>query len=396
MKPVSEKINEMEKQKTASVTYERPKMNRTTWEALRNHIIQERKRKQDEEGKAEEFERLRREREHKKKQEANSLEETKEQISKFEEKLNSLKDEKHQLFLTLKKVLNEDETRKRKENCELNILYPTHGTPPVFPLTGHMAPNNPGLTAMYLQPQTRQPAQAMYMKPHPAMPPAMPPAQPIKRQRSPSPSRQQQLNSSVSSAYFRTAVPITAPGGRLPGTSSVYGHPGPAAASAAPIYAMSSGSTAPGLGHYPGASPARQQEEERQRQQQAVYLTAQAQAGAASRYVQSINQQIEAAAAASANSKAVAQGYSDRERARLAGLGTAVAAGAARASAGGQPGGSITAGFPVARAGAGGGSGYPSTAAALSAAVAVSQGTHALPPRLATPSSTMCGSSLGV
>ena len=46
----------MDKQKTAPVIHDRPKMPRATWEALRNHIIRERKKKQDEEGKAEEYE----------------------------------------------------------------------------------------------------------------------------------------------------------------------------------------------------------------------------------------------------------------------------------------------------------------------------------------------------
>ena len=44
------------------------------------------------------------EREHKKKQEALTLEETKQQIQFFETKLTQLKEEKHQHFNTLKKV----------------------------------------------------------------------------------------------------------------------------------------------------------------------------------------------------------------------------------------------------------------------------------------------------
>ena len=44
------------------------------------------------------------EREHKKKQEALTLEETKQQIQNFETKLTQLKEEKSQLFKTLKKV----------------------------------------------------------------------------------------------------------------------------------------------------------------------------------------------------------------------------------------------------------------------------------------------------
>jgi len=43
-----------------------------------------------------------------------TLSETKEQISTLESRLSELKEEKHQLFLQLKKVLNEDETRRRQ------------------------------------------------------------------------------------------------------------------------------------------------------------------------------------------------------------------------------------------------------------------------------------------
>ena len=46
------------------------------------------------------------EREHKKKQEALTLEETKQQIQNFETKLTQLKEEKSQLFKTLKKVFH--------------------------------------------------------------------------------------------------------------------------------------------------------------------------------------------------------------------------------------------------------------------------------------------------
>lgn len=188
----------MEKPKTAPVIHERPKMPRATWEALRNHIIKERRRKQEEEGKAEENERLKKERENRKMMEATSLDETKKQIAQLEEKLTALKDEKHQLFLTLKKVLNEDENRRRKETSETSHLYP-HSAP-VFPLTGHVAQNNPQLAAMYLHPQSRQP---MYLKPH--LPPSMAPSQSIKRQRTPSPPRQ------ASSGHYRS-IPSTGHG----------------------------------------------------------------------------------------------------------------------------------------------------------------------------------------
>lgn len=49
-------------------------------------------------------ERIKKEREHKKKQEALTIEETKEELANAEIRLTQLKEEKHQLFHTLKKV----------------------------------------------------------------------------------------------------------------------------------------------------------------------------------------------------------------------------------------------------------------------------------------------------
>lgn len=135
---------------------ERPKMPRATWDALRSHIIRERLRKKQEHEQNQEFERQKMEREHKKKQEALTLEETKQQIQFFETKLTQLKEEKHQHFNTLKKVLFEDEHRRRSKEV-----------------------HQPGI--QYLQPTARTPsgggghgahahgthASAMYMKPHP-------------------------------------------------------------------------------------------------------------------------------------------------------------------------------------------------------------------------------------
>jgi len=43
-----------------------------------------------------------------------TLSETREQISAMEGRLSELKEDKHQVFLQLKKVLNEDEIRKRQ------------------------------------------------------------------------------------------------------------------------------------------------------------------------------------------------------------------------------------------------------------------------------------------
>lgn len=61
-----------------------------------------------------EVERERKERERQQKLHVLTLSETREQIAQSESRLAELKEEKHQLFLQLKKVLNEDEVRKRQ------------------------------------------------------------------------------------------------------------------------------------------------------------------------------------------------------------------------------------------------------------------------------------------
>lgn len=61
-----------------------------------------------------EVERQRKEKERQQNQDKMTLGETREQISHLETRLIELKDEKHQLFLQLKKVLNEDDNRRRQ------------------------------------------------------------------------------------------------------------------------------------------------------------------------------------------------------------------------------------------------------------------------------------------
>jgi len=296
----------MDKPKTAPVIHDRPKMPRATWEALRNHIILERKRKQEEEEKSEEYERLKKEREYRKKQEATSLEETKDQISDLERKLSKLKDDKHQLFLTLKKVLNEDETRRRKETDEMNILYgQTHNTAPL-PLSGHAAHNQ----HIYMNPQSRQPNH--YMKPHI---PGLPSVAQVKRQRTPSPPRAPL--SAMNSAYYRSAPH---PNARIP-VSSVYGHPS-ASSTGAPTYAMSASSNPA----YPFAVTQSSREEERKQ----VYLS---QPG---RFIQQIE----------APGQKPPSFPQDRDRARI-GLAPGASHSQAVALNASRPSGSITSGFPL-------------------------------------------------
>ena len=188
-----------EKPKVAPIIHERPKMPARTWSALRSHILTERKKKREEEGKQKEEERRKREREHRKKQEANNLEETKEQIAQLETKLSSLKEEKHQLFLTLKKVLNEDDVRRRKESSEMSAMYPQPHPSNVLPMSGHIV--QPPGSSRYMQPsQSSQHRQGMYMKPPVASPH-------LKRGRSPSPAAPpRRFNSAFPPQSVETAV----------------------------------------------------------------------------------------------------------------------------------------------------------------------------------------------
>ena len=245
-------------EKLPSLLIERPKMPRATWEALRNHVVRERQRKKLEREQSAEvsfhctrrtvtyifrttinssllliklhnsyhlqYERQKKEREHKKKQEALTLEDTKVEIANLERKLDELKAEKTQLFHTLKKVLYEDDRRRSKEVTQGGQVY--------------------------LQPSVRPGPSAHYMKPHPhlllsAAPP--PPQAPLpqaapKRPRTPSPPR-----SSISSAYYRNPPAAAKYYGAAPNSAI-------ASVSATHIYAMTG--TSGGAQGYASASPA--------------------------------------------------------------------------------------------------------------------------------------------
>lgn len=95
----------------------RPKMTRATYMALKKYIMKEREKKKQEQEQDKEQERLKKERELKKKKEEEdslTLEQTKEQIALWENKLASLKQEKHELFSQLKKVLHQENALKQK------------------------------------------------------------------------------------------------------------------------------------------------------------------------------------------------------------------------------------------------------------------------------------------
>ncbi|KAF4517426.1 hypothetical protein B566_EDAN005035, partial [Ephemera danica] len=99
------------------------------WNAVRAHVIKGLvKKKQEQEADAE-VERQRKERERQQKQNVMTLGETREQIQQLETRLSQLKEEKHQLFLQLKKVLNEDDNRRRQLVKESNDMMGMHGYP---------------------------------------------------------------------------------------------------------------------------------------------------------------------------------------------------------------------------------------------------------------------------
>ncbi|XP_076438290.1 uncharacterized protein LOC143277391 isoform X2 [Babylonia areolata] len=181
---------------------DRPKMTRSMYEALKRHIMNERAKIKQEQEQDAMIERMRKEREQRKKKEAEealTLEQTKEQISQLEKRLDQLRSNKHQLFLQLKKVLHqEEETRRRaqlKEQSEMLSLqqqaFSQHGLGPsghpVMLQASHLS-NRPTLYKPVSMPVTHTQA-------------------PMKRARSPSPPPSSSYQSSYhsDSKYAYTA-----------------------------------------------------------------------------------------------------------------------------------------------------------------------------------------------
>ncbi|XP_023688239.2 G protein pathway suppressor 2-like isoform X1 [Paramormyrops kingsleyae] len=112
---------------TMPALLERPKLSNAMARALHKHIMRERERRRQEEEEVDKMmeQKMKEEEERKRKKEMEermSLEETKEQIMKMGGKLQGLQEEKHQLFLQLKKVLHEEEKRRRKEQSDMPTL----------------------------------------------------------------------------------------------------------------------------------------------------------------------------------------------------------------------------------------------------------------------------------
>ncbi|CAD7015442.1 unnamed protein product [Ceratitis capitata] len=90
--------------------------------ALKAYVLKERQRKKEEVDAKEEEERLRKEREERDHQNDVSLENTREKIAKLDQQIKDLHNQKQQLFLQLKKVLNEDENRKKQQKDEMYAM----------------------------------------------------------------------------------------------------------------------------------------------------------------------------------------------------------------------------------------------------------------------------------
>lgn len=139
---------------------ERPKMTRAMYDALKTHIIHQRQKKKQEQEADAANQRLRKEKELQVKQEKMTLEQTKEQLTELDKKLETLKHEKHELFLQLKKVLHEEGNRRKAmapEKSEI-IQNPYHmsgqvpGPQHIFLQGAHPAMQQQRAANMYKQP----------------------------------------------------------------------------------------------------------------------------------------------------------------------------------------------------------------------------------------------------
>ncbi|XP_068147102.1 LOW QUALITY PROTEIN: mediator of RNA polymerase II transcription subunit 12 [Drosophila tropicalis] len=153
--------------------------------ALKGFIVADRQRRQEEYEAQCEEQRLRREREARERENTQSLEDTRGQITKLDEQLTDLHNQKHQLVVQLKKVLNDDESRKKQaKEIELFALQQAQQ---------HAAAAAAANASVFLPPLRLQ----HHMPPILQKPP--PGNQPSKRGRSPSPPSQHQ-------AYYKSAA----------------------------------------------------------------------------------------------------------------------------------------------------------------------------------------------
>ncbi|XP_065297956.1 hepatocyte growth factor-regulated tyrosine kinase substrate-like [Dermacentor albipictus] len=147
---------------------EHPKMNTAMWGALKKHIMLQREKKKQEQEADAATERARGERELKRRQVAMKLEEIRDQLQQAQKKLLMLKEEKHQLFAQLRKVLQEEDARKRplqKKADEMAALsHPYHQQQPH---NAAMQQHSAAASSQHLRIQQMNQAHATYQLPQP-------------------------------------------------------------------------------------------------------------------------------------------------------------------------------------------------------------------------------------
>lgn len=121
------------------VLLERERPSEAQLKAVRAYIMRRREKEKRAlaESKAKQEAALQRKREQEKKKE--TVEDVKLEISKLEKKLECLKNEKHQLFLQLKKVLNEEAEQKRQKERQ-NPVPPFPSPHPLMAGSVHRMP----------------------------------------------------------------------------------------------------------------------------------------------------------------------------------------------------------------------------------------------------------------
>ncbi|XP_050295018.1 G protein pathway suppressor 2 isoform X2 [Anthonomus grandis grandis] len=180
---------------------EKPDPDQQMWNVLKAYIMRDRARKKQEREQEVEEERLRKEREARAQQDVMTLGETREQISQLEQKLQQFKEEKHQLFLQLKKVLNEDDNRRKQLQKESNEQQMVQ----LQSLQQGMVPHQPQ-TLYIQQPQNPGRIQTIGQQAPPSLPPAAYKTA-VKRQRSPSPPIQVPVYHQGYQSYKPPSVP---------------------------------------------------------------------------------------------------------------------------------------------------------------------------------------------
>eukprot|EP00058_Branchiostoma_floridae_P028559 XP_002614050.1 hypothetical protein BRAFLDRAFT_118438 [Branchiostoma floridae] len=165
---------------------ERPKLSQPMLAALKTHIMKEREKKRQEEQEADKaLERKREEEEGTtEQQESMTLEQTKEEIAKLQKKLDTLQEEKHQLFLQLKRVLNEEDKRKARMREQSDMAAMGHHIyqPGIHLAGAHMV--MPGVPVQARTLPVEHAKGAIYQT---HTPPSASHGGALKRQRSPSP-----------------------------------------------------------------------------------------------------------------------------------------------------------------------------------------------------------------